>query len=238
MSMSELADKLGVDRGKIYRSMERLEKLGVVVLKNSKITVCEAIPPDKALYSLIEKKKKHVVHLKKISKNISNELEKITRNHMPLEIPSFSLIEGRNSIYTKIGKFIQDAKNSIYFVTTTKDFLIMMHTAIPEKIRLAKNKGIVFRVIVDDDDNNLCDAMMLCSIDELKVGKLPSKSRMIVEKNNQLLMSGTIKETNSLIESSETMLYSNSSEMATNLFSLCEQLWKNTKKIISISAKN
>ena len=67
---------------------------------------------------------------------------------------------------------------------------------------------------------------------EIRIGKLPSQSRIIVEKETQLLMSGNIKPTTSLNENTESILHSSSPEMAENIFSLCDQLWKKTKNVL------
>ena len=71
-TMSDLAGKLTVDRGRVYRAMDKLSELDVIKINNSKIRMCQAIPPEKALTAMIEKKKTQVAELKKISKNISN----------------------------------------------------------------------------------------------------------------------------------------------------------------------
>ena len=237
-TMSDLAAKLDVDRGRIYRAMDKLSELNIIKINDSKVRTCNAIPPEKALSALINKKKEQVANLKKISKLISKELDVITRPSKEPDSPTFSLIEGRNSIYSRIGKLIQESKNPVYLVTTTDDFIRMFQTAIPEKISIATNNGVELRILVDIDDPILQDMTSTESFPEIRIGKLPSKSRIIVEKETQLLMSGNIKPSTSLHENSESILHSSSQEMAENMFSLCEQLWKKTKHVVISSSKN
>ena len=231
-TMSDLAGKLTVDRGRVYRAMDKLLELEVIKINNSKVKMCQAIPPEKALTSLIEKKKNQVAELKKISKHISKDLEKITRPNTEPDNPTFSLIEGRNSIYSRIGKLIQDAKQTVYLVTTTEDFLRMFQTAIPEKIGLATKNNVELRILLDAEDSLLDKLCNEDNFPEVRIGRLPSQSRIIVEKETQLLMSGNIKPTTSLNENTESILHSSSPEMAENIYSLCEQLWKKTKHVV------
>ena len=237
-TMSDLAAKLDVDRGRIYRAMDKLSELSIIKINDSKVRTCNAIPPEKALASLINRKKEQVANLKKMSKLISKELDIITRPNKEPDNPTFSLIEGRNRIYSRIGKLIKESKNPVYLVTTTEDFIRMFQTAIPEKISIAINNGVELRILVDADDSILHDVTSTQGFPEIRIGKLPSKSRIIVEKETQILMSGNIKPSTSLHENSESILHSSSQEMAENMFSLCEQLWKKTKHVVVSSSRN
>jgi len=60
---------------------------------------------------------------------------------------------------------------------------------------------------------------------------------MIVEDESQLIMSGSIKETMNLNDENDSILYTNSSEMINNMFSLCRHLWKKSKPIELIKVK-
>lgn len=231
-TMSELATKLEVDRGRIYRAMEKLVDIGVVKLHSAKVTTCEAIKPETAFMMLIEKKKTKVTELRKISKDLIPQLQQFTRKPEEVKSPSISMIEGRNSIYTRIGKLIQDSVNPVYFVTTTDDFVRMCQTAIPEKIKTANSKGLRIRIVVDAENSELKNLNKSLKLPEIRFGKLPSKSRIIVEKESQLIMSGMIKDSSSLTDESESVMYTNSPEMTDNMYSLCEQIWKKTKPIL------
>lgn len=231
LTMSELATSLEVDRGKIYRSMDKLHQIGMISINNAKITSCVATQPEQALSNLIEQQRTSVTNLKKIKDKIAKELEQITRPVRDQNSPTISVIEGRNSIYARIGRLIHESKNPVYILTTTSDLLRMFQTAIPEKIKDAKNHNLQIKILVDEDDPSLSLFYKL-GITEIRVGKLPSKSRIIVEKDHQLIMSGTIKNSNSFTEESESILYATSTEMTNNMFSLCEQIWKNAHLVV------
>jgi len=235
-TMSELATKLEVDRGRIYRLIEKLDRLGIVIIRTSKVTRCEALSPEKAFRKLIDKKQFEVNKLRSILDKVTNELGQITHHQELPKTSNFSIIEGRNSIYTRIGKLIQEANNDVYLVTTADDFLMMLHTAIPEKIKIAKNNHVKIKILLDSKNIDLPKLSITFDTSNIRIGKLPSKSRMIVEKEKQVMMSGIIKSSQILNEESESILHSNSYEMTANMFSLCNQIWKQST-ILTVSKK-
>ena len=131
--------------------------------------------------------------------------------------PSSTIIQGRSNIYARIGKLIQDSSSIIYIITTVEDILRMYHTAIPEKIQICKKNGGRVRILTQTKSENLLPLIDRLNADETRIGKLPSKSRMIVEEGKQLIMSGSIKETMNLNDDNDSILYTNSSEMINNM---------------------
>ena len=112
----------------------------------------------------------------------------------------------------------------------------MLHTAIPEKIKIAKNNNVTIKILLDSQDIDFPKMPKTFESSEIHVGDLPSKSRMIVEKEKQVMMSGIIKNTQTLNEDSESILHSNSYEMTSNMFSLCTQMWKQST-LLTIAKK-
>jgi hypothetical protein len=112
----------------------------------------------------------------------------------------------------------------------------MYHTAIPEKIAICKKNGGEVRVLTDTAIDSVLPLISRLKASETRVGKLPSKSRLVVEEGGQLIMSGSIKETMDLNDDNDSILYTNSQEMINNMFSLCSHLWKKAKPIEKVLA--
>ena len=72
---------------------------------------------------------------------------------------------------------------------------------------------------------------------EVRIGKLPSKSRMIIEAKRQLIMSGAMKESMDLNDEVDSIMYTNSTEMVENMYSLCTHLWRKAKVMEVIHSK-
>jgi len=231
VTVGTMSTKLEIDRGKAYRSLNKLRNLGLVSTTFSNPTICQAVEPEEALTIIIQRREDETITMQKLSSKIIKDLKQITHKPDVSEVSTFSIIQGRSNIYARVGKFIQDATKTVYFVTTVEDILRMYHTSIPEKIKICQQNGSKVLLLTETKSENLLPLIERLGADETRIGKLPSKSRMIVEEQNQLIMSGSIKESMNLNDENDSILYTNSSEMINNMFSLCSHLWKKSKPI-------
>jgi sugar-specific transcriptional regulator TrmB len=231
LSVGNLAVKLDIERGKAYRSLEKLRSIGLITTTMSNPIICKPVEPQEALTNIIQRKENEFVTMKKLANKLSEDLKEITRKQPPIGTASVSVIQGRHNIYSRIGKLLQDSRYIIYIVTTAKDLLRMYHTSIPEKIKICKSKGGQVRIVTDAEDQNTISIISKLGASEVRVGKLPSRSRMIVENERHLIMSGGINETMDMNDETDSVLDSNSIEMVDNMYSLCEHLWKRSKSI-------
>lgn len=230
ITVGSMAAKLEIDRGKAYRSLNKLKNLGIVTTTFSNPTICSAVEPNQALLTIIERKEDEITTMKNLAKKITENLHDITRNVEAQTISTLSIIQGRTNIYTRIGKLLQSAKETVYLVSTLEDLAMMYHTSIPEKIQIAKNNGVEIKILTSAESGKDCSIVFRLNATDVRVGKLPSKSRIIVESNSQLLMSGSINDQVNLKDENDTILYTNSQEMVNNMFSLSSLLWAKSKK--------
>ena len=237
VTVGTMSSKLEIDRGKAYRSLNKLRNLGLVTTTFSNPTICQAVEPEEALTIIIQRKEDETITMQKLARKIVKDLKQIAHEPNVSEVSSFAIIQGRSNIYARIGKFIQESEKSIYLVTTVEDILRMYHTSIPEKIKLCQQNGSKVFLLTETKSENLLPLIQRLGADETRIGKLPSKSRMIVEEESQLIMSGSIKESMNLNDENDSILYTNSSEMINNMFSLCNHLWKKSKPIELVKAK-
>ena len=231
LTVGKISTKLEIDRGKAYRSLNKLRDMGLITTTFSNPTICEAVPPADALTSVIQKREDEITTMQKLSRKIIKDLKELRRPDSVSEVSSISIIQGRSNIYSRIGKLIQESKETIYVMTTAEDILRMYHTAIPEKIKLCQKNGGDVKILTYTESENLIPLIDRLGAAETRIGKLPSKSRVIVEDQGQLIMSGSIKETMDLNEDTDSILYTNSAEMINNMFSLCQHLWKKAKPL-------
>ena len=231
VTVGSISSKLEMDRGKVYRSLNRLRNLGLVSTTFSNPTICRAEDPQEALNCIIQGKEDEIITMQKLSKKIIKDLKLSPNETDDSSVSSFSIIQGRSNIYARIGKLIQHASNSVYLVTTIEDVLRMYHTSIPEKIEMAQKNGIEVKLLTYTKSANLLPLVDRLNALEVKIGKLPSQSRMVVEKEKQLIMSGSIQESMDLNDENDSILFSTSSEMISNMYSLCSHLWQKSKPL-------
>lgn len=231
VTVGSISSKLEMDRGKVYRSLNRLRNLGLVSTTFSNPTICRAEDPQEALQNIIEGKEDEIITMQKLSKKIIKDLKQSPNETVDSSVSSFSIIQGRSNIYARIGKLIQQATNPIHMVTTIEDVLRMYHTSIPEKIEIAKKNGVEVKLLTYTKSENLLPLIDRLNASESRIGKLPSQSRMVVEKEKQLIMSGSIKESMDLNDENDSILFTTSAEMICNMHSLCNHLWQKSKPL-------
>ncbi|MGQ0605742.1 MAG: TrmB family transcriptional regulator [Candidatus Nitrosotenuis sp.] len=231
ITVGNLAAKLDLDRGKAYRSLNKLRNLGMITTTFTNPIICLAVMPSEALPSLLQKKEHELIAMKRLADQIITEQNNLIHKVPVTETTSFSIIQGRSNIYTRISKLIQEAANTVYMITTIEDITMMYHTTIPEKIKDCIARGIEVRLLTETEDASFVSLVNRLGVKEARIGKLPSKGRMIVESKKQLIMSGSTKNSKDLNDETDSVLHTNSSDMVENIFSLCSHLWKISKPL-------
>lgn len=234
VTVGTMAQKLNVDRGKAYRSLNKLRNMGVISTTFSNPTIINAVEPSEALTNVIQKKEDEIIMLQKLARPLVDNLKNYEKNTVPTDVSSFSIIQGRSNIYTRIGKLIQESTNKIFMITTSEDLMRMYHTSIPDKIYNKVNSGADIKIVTNECDRKMMEIIEQLGTVDVRIGKLPSKSRMIVESKRQLIMSGAMKESMDLNDEVDSIMYTNSAEMVENMFSLCVHLWKKSKPMKAI----
>jgi hypothetical protein len=176
--------------------------------------------------------------MKNLSQKIIDDISVIVRNTDIQEVSSFVIIQGRSNIYSRISKMLQKVTGAVYLVAPPEDLMRMYHTTIPERIELIKANGAEVRILTEISSEKELAFIHRLNPTEIRLGKLPSKSRMVVEENKQLIMSGALNASMDLNDESDSVMQTNSIEIVTNMFSLCTLLWNKSKPAeIMVAAK-
>jgi sugar-specific transcriptional regulator TrmB len=238
VSVGALSAKLDIDRGKTYRALNRLRNMGVVTTTFSNPTLCSAILPSEALATIVDRKQDEITTMKNLSQKIVDDISVIVKNTDIQEVSSFVIIQGRSNIYSRISKMLQKVTGAVYLVAPPEDLMRMYHTTIPERIELIKANGAEVRILTEISSEKELVFIHRLNPTEIRLGKLPSKSRMVVEENKQLIMSGALNASMDLNDESDSVMQTNSIEIVTNMFSLCTLLWNKSKPAeIMVAAK-
>ncbi|MBI3638780.1 MAG: hypothetical protein HY223_00510 [Thaumarchaeota archaeon] len=233
-TVNTISSKLGMDKGKVYRAIHKLQDSGFISSTFSNPTVCQAIKPEKALEDIIQRKEEQILVMQKTVRKIANSLMQFENPHNTVsQMPSLYVIQGRPNIYTRIAKLIEEATQIVYVITTARDLLRMNYTVIPEKMRICKRNSGQIRIVIDGEnfDKGILKEVEGLEATEVRVGLLPSKSRIVISQGKRLLMSGSMSESMSLNEETDSTLYTNSHEIVDNMFSFCSHIWSMAKPL-------
>jgi HTH-type transcriptional regulator, sugar sensing transcriptional regulator len=251
VTASALAKELDVDRTKTYRTIDKLLNMSIVSTTISNPKLCIATKPEEVLKIVLQKKQDEINRVEKIGKEVIQKINKIVPITDGHYVPTFRTVQGRANIYSHVEKLLEDSSGTIYIVTTTEDILRMYHTAIPEKIKECIGNGGTVKILTDADDKKFLPLIDRLKPTETRLGKLPSKGRIIVEEGKQMVMSDVMNasdftnsensrstiDTFSLGSDSDFALWTNSAEMVNNIFSLCKFLWRTSKPLNKLDIK-
>lgn len=238
-TVNTISTKMGIDKGKTYRSLHKLQNLGLVSATFSNPIVCSAMEPEKALMSIIQRKEEQILSMQKTLKKITKDILQFKNPHENVsQVPSFYVIQGRPNIYSRIGNVLEESVKTVYIVTTAPDLIRMSYTAIPEKIEAAKKNKCQIKIITDiATDYKSLDQIEGFGDIEIRLCPLPSKSRIVVSQDKRLLMSGAINDSMSLNDELDSTLYTNSREIIATMHSYCTHLWNVSKPIEEVRAE-
>jgi len=250
VTASSLAKELDVDRTKTYRTIDKLLNQSFLSTTISNPKLCIATKPEEVLKIVLRKKRDEIEHVNKLGTEVIKKINLIVPIKDGVYIPTFRTVQGRANIYAHVEKLLEESENTIYIVTTTEDILRMYHTSIPDKIKdCIKNKGTV-KILTDADDKKYFPLIERLKPSETRIGKLPSKGRIIVEEGKQMIMSDAMNAYSRMRKESPNQMYdsfnssseadfalwTNSAEMVNNIFSLCKFLWRTAKPLKKLEA--
>jgi sugar-specific transcriptional regulator TrmB len=239
ITASALAKELDIDRARMYRTVDKLVNRNIISTTLSSPKLCIAAEPQEALKIALRKKEDEVNRIKKEGEAIIEKINNEITTKQGTNVPTFRVVQGRGNIYADIAQLIENSSGTIYISTTLEDISRMYHSAIPEKITVCEKRGGKVRLLVELDDPTLISFVKRFNATETKICKLPSKGRMVVQKDKQMIMSdSTAASQMSANSESDFSLCTNSSEMINNIHSLCSLLWETAQPITSLDVKN
>jgi len=239
ITASALAKELDIDRARMYRTVDRLVSRNIISTTLSSPKLCIAAEPQDALKMALRKKEDEVNKIKKEGEAIIEKINSEITTKSGTNVPTFRVVQGRGNIYADIAQLIENSLDTVYISTTLEDISRMYHSAIPEKITVCEKRGGKVRLLVELDDPKLIPFVKRFNATETKICKLPSKGRMVVQKDKQMIMSDSANASQMSANSeSDFSLCTNSSEMVSNIHSLCSLLWETAQPITTLDVKN
>lgn len=239
ITASALAKELDIDRARMYRTVDKLVSRNIISTTLSSPKLCIAADPQDALKIALRKKEDEVNRIKKGGEAIIEKINNEITTKQGTNVPTFRVVQGRGNIYADIAQLIENSSDTVYISTTLEDISRMYHSAIPEKIMICEKKGGKVRLLVELDDPKLIPFVKRFNATETKICKLPSKGRMVVQKDKQMIMSDSAAASQMSTNSeSDFSLCTNSSEMVSNIHSLCSLLWETAQPLTTLDVKN
>jgi sugar-specific transcriptional regulator TrmB len=235
ITASALAKDLNIDRARMYRTVDKLVDRNIISTTLSSPKLCIAVEPQKALKIALEKKEEEIKKIRKSGEAIVDKINNEITTNQGTNIPTLRIVQGRANIYSDIAQLIENCDGTVYIATTLEDISKMYHSIIPEKIKACEKKGGKVLLLVDIDDVEMISFVKRFNATETRVCKLPSKGRIAVQKDKQMIMSDSSQTTSN--SETDFSLSTNAKDMINNIDNLCKLLWKSAKSLETVSTK-
>jgi sugar-specific transcriptional regulator TrmB len=235
ITASALAKDLNIDRARMYRTVDKLVDRSIISTTLSSPKLCIAVEPEKALKLALEKKEEEIRKIKKSGETIVDKINSQITTNQGTTIPTLRIIQGRTNIYSDIAQMIENCTDTVYIATTLEDISKMYHSMIPEKIKICEKNGGKVALLVEIDDMEMISFVKRFNATETRVCKLPSKGRIAVQKDKQMIMSDSTQTSSN--SESDFSLSTNAKDMISNMDNLCRLLWKSAKPLETFCLK-
>ena len=238
ITASALAKELDVDRARMYRTVDKLVSRNILSTTISSPKLCIAAEPKLVLKIALNKKQDEVSQIIKSGETIINKINNQISYNEIKRVPMYKTTQGRQNVYADISQLVETCTDIIYIITTLEDVSRMYYSTIPEKITICEKNGGKVRLLVDLNDTKLAPFVKRFNATETRIGKIPSKGRMIVQKNKKMLLSDSTINENQPNSNNDYSISISSVDMIDNLFELCNFLWKSSKPLSGLKIEN
>ena len=235
ITASALAKDLNIDRARMYRTVDKLVDRNIISTTLSSPKLCIAAEPEKALKLALEKKEEEIKKIKKSGEEIVDKINNEITTNQGTNIPTLRIIQGKTNIYSDIAQLIENCTDTVYIATTLEDISKMYHSMIPEKIKICEKNGGKVVLLVEIDDMEMISFVKRFNATETRICKLPSKGRIAVQKDKQMIMSDSSQTSSS--SEMDFSLSTNAKDMISNIDNLCRLLWKSGKPLETVCMK-
>jgi len=229
ITASALAKDLNIDRARMYRTVDKLVDRNIISTTLSSPKLCIAVEPEKALRLALEKKEEEIKKIKKSGEAIIDKINSEISTNQGTSIPTLRIIQGRANIYSDIAQMIENCTDTVFIATTLEDISKMYHSMIPEKIKICEKNGGKVALLVEIENIEMISFVKRFNATETRVCRLPSKGRIVVLKEKQMIMSDSTQTASN--SESDFSLSTNAKDMVSNIDNLCRLLWKSGKPL-------
>lgn len=218
-----------VARSDVYRSMSKLQQLGLVEKEIANPIRFKAVPVETGFAVLLERKAKKYNELKSESKSLLLTLKKNGVCEKPLQGESkFVLIPSKEVLIQRLRKAIGNTQMSIDVCTSTKRFKVACYM-LAESLEKAWSRGVKTRVIIEESEEPFLDVVKASwKNPSAEIRHIPTIPRTVMAMYDKKELFIYVEPTAELEGS--PALWSNNPSLLALTEEHFETLWKKAKK--------
>ncbi|MCD6530517.1 hypothetical protein J7L06_09600 [Candidatus Bathyarchaeota archaeon] len=220
-----LARRLGVNRMKVYRTLRKLQDIGLVEALSGRPLRFVAEPPEKALNTLINAAKKKVSEMEANRRKVLEALAKIDVSTNGLLEPKFRIHTGRRSIYNLLFTMFGSAKEEILILTTKNELYRLSFSGLDGVLKRRSSKGVRIRILTEVEEQALDIVKAYMKYSSVKHTTLPGKMRFVIVDGKEVLTSISLEDSMSLNTERDVGFWTDSKDYLKAVEAFFDEIW-------------
>lgn len=220
-----LARRLGVNRMKVYRTLRKLQDIGLVEALSGRPLRFVAEPPDKALNKLINVAKKKVSEMEASRHKVLEKLARIDGSPNGLLEPKFRIHTGRKNIYNLLFTMFSSAKEEIRILATRNELYRLFFSGLDGVLRRRSSRGVRVRILTEVDERSLDIVKTYMKYSSVKHTSLPGKMRFVIVDDKEVLTSVSLEDSMSLNTERDVGFWTDSKDYLKAIEAFFDEIW-------------
>ena len=223
----EVCRALKIARTETYQLLASIQKKGIISATFGHPIKFTALPPTKAIKTLVNAEKERVKSLEKQQKTIIklwDSIPNFVREKTEEEENRFQMLQGPNPINAKLKEMISEAKEEITVIGSEKDYLRFYHSDFLDDLTGQKCKSKIITSCTEKTQyifEHMDKKQIKCM-----PGNIQDKLCFVMKDGNEMIFF-TRKDDRSL--QSATAMWTDSSSMIYSMKVLFDFIWSNSK---------
>ncbi len=225
----EVCKALKIARTESYQLLASLQKKGIVSATFGHPIKFSALPPTKAIKTLVNVEKERVKSLEKQEKTIIKLWDSIPdflREKTDEQENRFQMLQGANPINAKLKEMISESQEEIIVLGSEKDYLRFYHSEILDNLTAQKCKAKVITSCTEKTQ------YIFDNMDKKQIKCMPKsiqdKLCLVMKDSNEMIF--FIKKDDQSLQNT-TAMWTDSSSMIYSMKVLFDFIWSNSKSL-------
>ena len=238
LGTGQIAKQMKKNKGLVYRTLNSLERKGLVESTLESPTRFVAVPLEKVIDDYIKDKQIEIAQVEKTKDDLLEDLKRISQTEVEMPLEKFTVIEGRKKIYRKIAELVETTHNSFLAASNVAGLARGEQFGVFDAAYKHPLKSKVkFRFLTELNKQNLSAFKLLKA--EFKTGLnikarnpdlgLPLFPKMVIRDNKEILL--FISPRKDLPVKKEVCVYTNCGSIVQAFIGVFEDLWRNSANI-------
>lgn len=235
----DIAQSLKLIKQQVYPTLKKLQSKGIVTSTLERPARFSAVPFKKMLDLYVKAKMEEAQSVQRNMEELIVDWESIKIGEKKDSTPKFTVIEGRNYIYSRLKQMVQETKNHLSIITSVPNLLHADQFGVIDSGKDFMKKNAKLRFITTLYENEINSVKLFLKNYQKSFnfeGRVPDlgqklKNQIIIKDENEALFFIDPLEDLNVGDKESTCLWTNSTTLVQAFTSLFEELWQSSTDI-------